>query len=870
MKNFFKKLAFALALAMVVLAIAPAANASAAAAPKLNTTGKKLYLEQDVATGNYKDYFTLKVWNKGDYKVTFKSMNPEIATIHSTNGTVKAKTVGEALLKATVTNTKTGKVVKNLECKVWVKRNAVEIGVSTASAAKLDNVLAIGDKVKLNIFRKATTGQIAWQQADKTIVTDYIVWSSSDTKVATVDKWGTVKAVGEGSATITAKSLQTEDKTVSTTKEVKLTVTVGQKGIVSAAQKDLDSINLIFGQPADAKEVNKDTVKVYSLVGSTKVSQAVKNVTIDEKNPKNVTVDLFVPFTKDTTYIVEFAGKSVEFVTVNPVAENVARIEILTNEAVKSESTEIKYALYTENGVDITEAIVGRVDITSDSHDCYIDNSRKTITFFEAGKVATVKAVFHTYTYNEAGVEKTIETTTAIKSVDKASVSITGINAWTISANNNTVDFSKDELNHKLSLSDNGYYLMVQLLKSDKKTEDSKDNSKFTFESSNNTVLIVNGKQLFPVRTGNATVLVKYDGTIVGTVDLTILPEREAATLTIESNKTMLSLGKDFDVATIKLAIKDQLSNDYTAKAAKIQLLSAPAGATAPYASATDVVNNKIELNGSQFSKAGVYQFKVTIGNLTRVFSLDIKEVGEVTSQRLEISSNKVDTTLTIFNKENANASKNVSIKLFNVDKFGYKESEITNLVYGLETAKTQISGETGTIFYYEVTSPEAVTVPGSNGTETAVNTSTNNFQPITTSGSSISKVKTGTYKVAAYKLTKNGNNDFVIAPVGVEFINVTDNQSSAVVTQKEVKSSASTINGALVAGDIEIKLDIDNNGELDKVNANCAVKEFLGAEASGNNVYVKTVSYDASVNYAGQTYTFNMIIDVNKNLILK
>ncbi len=870
MKNFFKKLAFVLALAMVVLAIAPAANARAAAAPKLNTTGKKLYLEKDVATGNYKDYFTLKVWNKGDYKVTFKSMNPEIATIHSTKGTVKAKAVGEALLKATVTNAKTGKVVKTLECKVWVKRNAVEIGVSSASAAKLDNVLAIGDKVKLNIYRKAVTGKVAWQQADKTIVTDYIAWSSSNTKVATVDKWGTVKAVGEGTATITAKSLQTEDKTVPTTKEVKLTVTVGQKGLVSATQKDLENINLTFGQADDMKEVNKDTVKVFAVSGTTKVAQSIKKVTVDEKNPKNATVELYVPFTKNTTYIVEFGGKSVEFVTVNPVAENVAKIEILTNEAVKNENTEIKYALYTENGVDITKAIEGRVDITSDSHDAYIDNSRKTITFFESGKVATVKAVFHTYNYNEAGIEKTIETTAAIKSVDKASVSVTGINAWTITANNNTVDFSKDELNHKLSLSDNGYYLMVQLLKSDKKTEDSKDNSKFTFESSDNTVLIVNGKQLFPVKTGSATVLVKYEGTIVGTIELTILPEREAATLTLESNKTMLSLGKDFDVATIKVSVKDQLGADYTAKEAKIQLLSGPTGATAPFTSATTITNNKIEINGNQFSKAGVYQFKVTIGNLTKVFSLDIKEVGEVTGQKLELSSNKVDTTLVLSNKENTNASKNVSIKLFNVDKFGYKESEITNLVYGLEAAKAQITGETGTAFYYEVTSPESVTVPGSTGDDTVINTATNNFQPITTSGSSISKAKTGSYKVAAYKLTKNGTNDFVIAPVGVDFINVVDNQPSAVVIQNEVKASASTINGALAAGDIEIKLDIDNNGELDKINTNCVVKEFLGVEGSGNNVFINSVSYNASVNYAGQTFTYNMIIDVNKNLILK
>lgn len=870
MKNFFKKLAFVLALAMVVLAIAPAANASAATAPTLNTTGKKLYLEKDVATGNYKDYFTLKVWNKADYKVSFKSMNPTIATIHATNGTVKAKAVGEALLKATVTNTKTGKVVKNLECKVWVKRNAVESGVSTASAAKLDNVLAIGDKVKLNVYRKAITGQVAWQQADKTIVTDYTVWSSSNTKVATVDKWGTVKAVGEGTATITVKTLQTEKNTVPTTKETKLTVTVGQKGLVSATQKDLASMSLIFGQADDMKEVNKDTVKVYSLVGNTKVSQSVKNVTFDEKNPKNATLELFVPFTKDTTYVVEFGGKSVEFVTVNPVAENVAKIEILTNEAVKNESTDIKYALYTENGVNITKAIEGRVDITSDSYDCYIDNSRKTITFFESGKVATVKAVFHTYSYNEAGVEKTIETTAAIKSVDKDSVSVTGINAWTITANNNTVDFSKDELNQKLSLSDEGFFLMVQLLTSDKKTVNSKDNNKFSFESSDNSVLIINGSQLHPVKTGNVVVLVKYDGTIVGTVNVSILPEREVANLTVETSKTLLSLGKAFDTTTVKVVVKDQLGSDFTKTSAKVQILTSPTGSVAPYTSATTVENGKIEFNGSQFNKPGTYQYKVTIGQLTKVFALEVKEVGEVTGQKLEVSSNKIDTTLVVSNNANANADKSVSIMLYNVDKFGYKESEITNLVYGLENAKKSITSATGSAFYYEVTGPDNNSVAGSTDLSATINTSTNKFQPITADGSNLSKVKAGSYKVAAYKLTKNAENDFVIAPVGVEFINVTDNQAKAVVTQKEIKSNASTINGALANGDIVIELDVDNNGELDKINASCTVNEFVGVEASNTSVFVKNVKYNATVNYAGVSYTYPIVIDVNMSLILK
>ena len=94
-----------------------------------------------------------------------------------------------------------------------IKSKSVSINVEKAA-------IGIGDIITLDAVMKPTNS------------TDTIKWSSSNTKVATVNKYGVVTAIGEGSATITAKT--------SSKKTAKCTVTV-KKQLSEAEISDLIS-----------------------------------------------------------------------------------------------------------------------------------------------------------------------------------------------------------------------------------------------------------------------------------------------------------------------------------------------------------------------------------------------------------------------------------------------------------------------------------------------------------------------------------------------------------------------------------------------------------------------------------------------------
>ena len=79
-----------------------------------------------------------------------------------------------------------------------VRSKSIELNVQKAT-------IGIGDIVTLDAIMKPINS------------TDTIKWSSSNKKVATVNKYGTVTAIGEGSATITAKTSSKKKKTCDVT-----------------------------------------------------------------------------------------------------------------------------------------------------------------------------------------------------------------------------------------------------------------------------------------------------------------------------------------------------------------------------------------------------------------------------------------------------------------------------------------------------------------------------------------------------------------------------------------------------------------------------------------------------------------------------
>ena len=164
-----KKLSVMLLCCLLLSVIAMPVSASAA---KLNKKSISL---------NVGKTYTLKASGTKE-KITWTSSKKSVATV-SSKGVVKAKKKGTAVITA-----KYGK--KKLTCKVTVKQPVKSIKLNKTSAT-----LKKGKSLTL----KAT---ISPSSANNKAVT----WTSSNKKVATVSSKGVVKAVVNGTATITVKA----------------------------------------------------------------------------------------------------------------------------------------------------------------------------------------------------------------------------------------------------------------------------------------------------------------------------------------------------------------------------------------------------------------------------------------------------------------------------------------------------------------------------------------------------------------------------------------------------------------------------------------------------------------------------------------
>lgn len=135
---------------------------------------------------------TVKPNKKANKKVSYSSKNKSIATVDS-KGVVKGKKAGTT--KVTVTSTKNKKKKATITVKV-VKGAVKKVTVNKKSAS-----LNVGETLKLKATVKAEKGAV------KTLA-----YVSSKPKVAKVSNKGVITAVGNGSATITARAIDGSGK----------------------------------------------------------------------------------------------------------------------------------------------------------------------------------------------------------------------------------------------------------------------------------------------------------------------------------------------------------------------------------------------------------------------------------------------------------------------------------------------------------------------------------------------------------------------------------------------------------------------------------------------------------------------------------
>ena len=186
--------------------------------------------------------------------VKWTTSNSAVATVNS-NGKVTAKGKGTAIIKATAADGSG----ENATCTVTVV--TPKKSVSSVTLKKTSLTMQVGKTQTLSVTVKPTNADIR-----------NVIWTSSNTKVATVDSKGKVKAIGKGTATITATAADGSGKNAA------CKVTVVKK--------------IVTGVTIKCKANTVKVKKTLTLTATVKPTNAdINGVTWKSSNTKVATVD---------------------------------------------------------------------------------------------------------------------------------------------------------------------------------------------------------------------------------------------------------------------------------------------------------------------------------------------------------------------------------------------------------------------------------------------------------------------------------------------------------------------------------------------------------------------------------------------------
>jgi hypothetical protein len=806
-KNFVKKtLASTLALAMVATSMPAAfATADAAKAPALNKKAKTLYINENEIGSSFN--FNVKNTVKGStYKWT--TSNKAVATVNAKNGVTKAGTkTGKATISCKITF-KTKKT-KTLKATVTVKENATKVAIKNAP----EKEIGIGENAyDFNSTMTSASGAKA---------TDYRTWeidAASNTAGATINaKSGKVTTTKAGTFKVRVRAYQNKAKLAAndTVDSDWLEVKVASS-IKTVAQSATSKVLVTFDDNM------KETVKAADFVVANKTTSAVngiKEIAFSDDG-KAVTITTYGKFDDKGTYTLTYAGKTYDFAT---TIGSVESIELATTTIKPNETTVIKYVLKNANGVDITDTVDSSQVIIEEVENAngYFNAGTKELTIYEKGKTAKLKLTYHSQTYNKTtGVEEGNRSVEGVVTCAEETASTIGAyEKYTIS-DSNTIDWAKVTTTTKSLCVNDTKYLFV-------KAKDSKGNDAtgLKFKSGNDNILLVDSQagyaSLLAVKEGTTVVNV-YTSNDVYLWSLPVEVKSAAKATSLILDNTSVSVANNSTVATkIGVTVKNQHGDNMSGK--NLFTVEAVDGAPAIVTASDD----SLSVQATSDLKAGTtYKYKVTLtDNSTKYtyLTVAIKEAGVASGIELQLSKATLDTTVTTSSTlEDLTAG----ITLVTKDSNGLVISDIT------KSADTKITVEGPTGF-------KAQTIADGK------------FNAYTTSGSSIIKVPTGTYKITAqYVITDTAGNKTTKTTGKV--LTITDTQTKPTATVTKTTSEKTTIDAA-----IKDCVTVKSNGTELPINSYVETH-------NGKSVSITSVSVVESINSKISLYT---TIEVGKTI---
>lgn len=808
-KNFLKKLAFVLALAMVVTTMAPAAAATVSAATGIEQKNGKAF--PSIYAAGKKFTVAMSQLNATS-KVVWTSSDKSVATVGLTTGRVTAKAPGTTTIKATIKNKKTNAV------KTTYSRTLRVVERSTALATDPTEVSL---KVKETATIKASL--------TPSTSTDVVEFYSTDKTVATVGKKsGVVTAVKDGEATIKVYAKATADTStknkLNQVAEVK--VTVGSR-MASVTQTAYNKVDVMFG--VDVKDVVK--ASDFSVVkDETNQVFAVKTATVDSTDTKKVTLEVFGNMTDGKAYTVTFGDQKLSFTATD---NKVAAVEVSPVAIAYNTETEIKAILKDANGIVLGEYLYGdtagepKLEFNITTNQGYTTGNGK-LALYNKGNTAKATVIYHTYQYDSTGTETgAIKSEVTITAVDPEAVSVSGYKYtiadkapnWNTSVTTNT----------KIAVEEKGKKVYVNIKNS--KGDDITEN--YTLDSSNTNILLVentkNGKEgagIDGVAVGTAAVLVKdKNGTVVNSLPVTVVAKREAVAIVLTPESFNLSTYADAnDTKTVDVRLNDQ----YGEKLADptditVECVSSNKNYVGSSVYTTDA--GKVTFYGKEFAKAGTYTFRITAAKKARTVTINVQDVdtSKTTEFRLELSTNNIDAKYE--GKQKAITAQVVMTK--GGVRYGIAQGATIRILKG---GKDQVVTSSSTGVVFNVT---------------------------TVTGSTVSKVETGSYSVIA-----TGYNDKTNAQLNSGF-SVEDTQTGILLEKQNELSLTDTgsVND-LVAKAFKFTY---NGEEVGKTAEDIDSAEFT---KTGNSYYIKTAT--VKVEYENSGIYVPIKVTVGKSFTVK
>ena len=905
MKPFLRKGAILLASTMVISSAAPTVTAVYAAKTftyAYQTGGTVSSLDLEV--GDAVDLKFLGVKDYKDYSLSWNSSNPNVAVVDR-NGVVTAVANGTAKITLTVGD---GSVYTSEGVTITVGEQPKMNVVLGTSKDKTFNTytLELGNTLDLNFY-----GVTNWSSSRYTTE-----WTSSDSKVATINKYGVVTPIAAGKTIVTISivdkvtgnalsvtpvELTVPAPTITETPEVPETPEITNE--FTAKQISDSTITLTFenNKEITASDLEKG-LSFYYYVGDIKISYPIKVASVKDGV---ATLTSYVNFTDGTRYGFTYGEESDEIVASIGEVSNIQYTWSCEGDEYKAYAgtdTQINVKLLNAQGIDITStalaqsgaSIVFNLAKESENGDFWISDSNNGKIFFNSeNAVAQVEIEYITGKYDSETYEpipgpKTIATIISSKAPAYGINVAAGITATIVknsSAEGASIDFSKPST--VIALGDelkNSYRLVAKMTdtKGDAVYTDTMDAEKgtFSFTTTNNAILYVSEDgTLMTNSTGTVNVLVYFTpagastGTVIAVVPVTVRAARAITSMTLDKTSDVISTeaGNGFNETTFKVTLKDQLGDPIEGDIEVLcNLKNLPNGVTAvPEISAVEgdngvytftVTGNTANLPTSATGYA--YSFTVSADNIKKTFNVTVKKPTLDKNDNLVISGYKIEFAGDSDLKTTNDSEKMATATLYllsngvkaEIAKLSPKQAAVSNMVVG-DYYYTVTKGNT-TIDTTTV-SGTAIQIPLTDIKETEVDGSTINVVDKSKNG-------TGTYTVTIYKGIGStvGATASALTQVSRNTLTVKDTQDTLSYAGKSSNSFASMDGGLedLIKSCFKFKLGdtvLDNPEDYSNIivvaNANKVIEN--GTLRPNSVCFIKSVDFYVETAAGSNTY---------------